>query len=133
MHAHHAHASNDADPKGRVTDPVCGMRVDPDKTAHSAEHAGQRYFFCSAGCRTKFLTNPEKYLGGAKPKLETASGGTIYTCPMHPQIRQDHPGFCPICGMALEPLVATGEHVHNLELVAMTRRFWIGLILSGLC
>jgi Cu+-exporting ATPase len=106
------------------------MRVDPNKTAHSAEHAGQKYFFCSAGCRTKFLADPERYLGGAKPKLETAPGATIYTCPMHPQIRQDHPGSCPICGMALEPLIATGEHVHNLELVDMTRRFWIGLVLS---
>jgi len=130
MHAHHSHATNAADPKGSVTDPVCGMRVDPNKTAHRAKHAGQKYFFCSAACRTKFLADPKKYLGGAKPKLETAPGGTIYTCPMHPQIRQDHPGSCPICGMALEPLIATGEHIHNLELTDMTHRFWIGLVLS---
>jgi Cu+-exporting ATPase len=113
-----------------VTDPVCGMRVAPNKTEHSAEHAGQKYFFCSGGCRTKFLADPERYLGGAKPKLETTRGATTYTCPMHPQIRQDHPGSCPICGMALEPLIATGEHVHNLELVDMARRFWVGLVLS---
>src|SRR5690348_5350864 len=129
-HTHHAHTQDVAGANAMATDPVCGMRVDPNKTAHSAEHAGQKYFFCSAGCRTKFLADPERYLGGAKPKLETAPGATIYTCPMHPQIRQDHPGSCPICGMALEPLIATGEHVHNLELVDMTRRFWIGLVLS---
>jgi Cu+-exporting ATPase len=113
-----------------VIDPVCGMRVDPNKTAHRAEYHERNHFFCSAGCRTKFLTDPEKYVGGAKPKPKTTSGGTIYTCPMHPQIRQDHPGSCPICGMALEPLIATGEHVDNLELVDMTRRFWVGLVLS---
>jgi Cu+-exporting ATPase len=86
-----------------VTDPVCGMTVDPAKTAHHAEHAGQTYHFCSTGCRTKFVANSDAYLGN-KPKPEPkATPGAIWTCPMHPQIRQEGPGTCPICGMALEP------------------------------
>jgi Cu+-exporting ATPase len=110
-------------------DPVCGMTVDPAKTAHKAEHAGQSYFFCSGGCRTKFLADPAKYLAPAQT-AEPAPAGTIYTCPMHPQIRREGPGNCPICGMALEPVMITSEAPPNHELADMTRRLWIGLALT---
>jgi len=112
-----------------VRDPVCGMTVDPHKTPHRHTHAGSAYYFCSAGCRGKFAADPAKYLAppAAKPPVPE---GTIYTCPMHPQIRQVGPGVCPICGMALDPEMATAEAAPNPELADMTRRFWIGLVLS---
>ncbi|HEY7669919.1 MAG TPA: heavy metal translocating P-type ATPase, partial [Hyphomicrobium sp.] len=106
------------------------MDVDPHKTPHRAEHAGRTYFFCAAGCRTKFLANPQRYLAPAAAKAEPVKPGTIYTCPMHPEIRQVGPGSCPICGMALEPLEVTGEEGPSPELVDMQRRFWIGLVLT---
>jgi Cu+-exporting ATPase len=109
-------------------DPVCGMTVDPHTTPHRAEHGGHDYFFCSAGCRAKFTADPKRYLG--KKAAEAVLEGAIYTCPMHPQIRQTGPGSCPICGMALEPDVATAQSVPNPELTDMTRRFWIGLMLA---
>jgi Cu+-exporting ATPase len=112
-----------------VKDPVCGMTVDPHKAAHRVSHAGQPYYFCSEGCRTKFLAAPERYLGPAQA-AEPVPEGTIYTCPMHPEIRQVGPGSCPICGMALEPLLATAESGPNPELADMSRRFWVGLVLS---
>jgi Cu+-exporting ATPase len=112
-------------------DPVCGMSVDPATAEHQAEHAGATYYFCSAGCRGKFVAEPAKYLAPAtQVPPNPAHAGTIYTCPMHPQIRQDHPGSCPICGMALEPEVATEATGPSAELVDMTRRFWIALALS---
>src|SRR6185369_14606426 len=95
---------------------------------HRADYQGHTYCFCSAGCRTKFAADPQKYLGARQ--AETVPEGTIYTCPMHPQIRQVGPGSCPICGMALEPEIAGTEVGPNPELVDMTRRFWIGLVLS---
>ena len=110
-------------------DPVCGMRVDPATAKHRAEYQGHPYYFCSAGCRAKFVADAQRYLSAQLDKTP-AREGTIYTCPMHPQIRQDHPGFCPICGMALEPLVAEAGTQPNPELADMTRRFWIGLGLT---
>jgi Cu+-exporting ATPase len=114
-----------------VIDPVCGMKVDPTASRHHFDHGGKTFHFCSAGCRTKFAAAPETYL---KPKATVpkpaARAGAIYTCPMHPQIRQEGPGSCPICGMALEPLVALAEPAPNHELADMTRRFWIGLVLT---
>jgi Cu+-exporting ATPase len=106
------------------------MTVDPTKTQHHAKHAGNAYHFCSASCRTKFLANPAKYLEpkAAKP---TAKPASIYTCPMHPEIRQDRPGACPICGMALEPVAATVDSGPSLELKDMTLRFWVGLALAA--
>ncbi len=112
-----------------MIDPVCGMTVDPHKTPHRAEHAGHPYYFCSAGCRSKFVADPARYLGEVK-EPELVPEGTIYTCPMHPEIRQVGPGSCPICGMALEPELVTAETGSNPELVDMTRRFWIGTALS---
>ncbi|MCW3837275.1 heavy metal translocating P-type ATPase [Sphingomonas canadensis] len=111
-----------------VKDPVCGMTVDPATTQHHATHQGHDYHFCSAGCRTKFVADPERYLGAAA--AESVAPGTIWTCPMHPEIRQDHPGACPICGMALEPEIATADAGPSAELVDMTRRFWISLALA---
>ncbi|MGD4056805.1 heavy metal-binding domain-containing protein, partial [Xanthomonas citri pv. citri] len=84
------------------------------------------FHFCSAGCRTKFAADPAKYLAKDKAPEPEAPAGTIYTCPMHPEIRQVGPGSCPICGMALEPEVASLETGPNPELADMTRRFWIG-------
>jgi Cu+-exporting ATPase len=112
-----------------VTDPVCGMKVDPATSPHRFDYRGETHHFCSAGCRTKFAAAPEQYLEKRKPTREAPSG-TIYTCPMHPQIRQLGPGSCPICGMALEPEVASLDAAPNPELADMTRRFWIGLVLS---
>ncbi len=118
-----------------VEDLVCGMTVDADTTPHHAEYQGRTYYFCSAGCRTKFIADPQRYLG-SEPKApepmlpEPMPKGTVYTCPMHPEIRQLGPGSCPICGMALEPVVAAAEAPTNPELIDMTRRFWIGLVLA---
>ena len=112
-----------------LKDPVCGMSVDAKTTAHRASHDEQDYFFCSAGCRTRFVADPQRYL---KPASEPAPAipGVIYTCPMHPEIRQEGPGSCPICGMALEPETVAAEAPPNHELIDFTRRFWIGLILT---
>ena len=127
-HEHHHHpVSGD----GKVMDPVCGMTVDPTTSKHRFDYQGHIYHFCSAGCRTKFAAAPETYLDKSKaaPK-EPVPEGTVYTCPMHPEIRQIGPGSCPICGMALEPEVATLDAAPNPELADMTRRFWIGLVFA---
>jgi P-type Cu+ transporter len=121
---HHHHRG------GSATDPVCGMKVDPEKAKHRAEHAGTTYYFCSTGCRSKFVADPAAYLKPAPAAPPPAAAGTIYTCPMHPQIRQVGPGSCPICGMALEPEIAGAETGPNPELADMRRRFWIGLVLA---
>ena len=132
----HNHASGHAcygakasDGAATVKDPVCGMSVDPTTTAHRASHGGQDYFFCSAGCRTKFIGDPMRYLN-PPVEAEPAVPGAIYTCPMHPEIRQEGPGSCPICGMALEPETVTAEAPPNHELIDFTRRFWVGLVLT---
>jgi Cu2+-exporting ATPase len=112
-------------------DPVCGMTVTPD-AAKSLDHQGTRYYFCSAGCLAKFKADPARYL------QPPAAGGTahpppasdqIYTCPMHPEVRRHGAGSCPICGMALEPLMASLDEDHS-ELDDMTRRFGIAVILT---
>ena len=121
---HHHHNA----PAAGVLDPVCGMTVDPHTAKLRADHRGHTYYFCSAGCRTKFIADPQKYLGEREP--EPVAEGTTYTCPMHPEIRQVGPGSCPICGMALEPEIATPDTGPNPELIDMTRRFWIGLVLT---
>jgi len=106
------------------------MEVDPHTTAHHSMHAGRPFHFCSAGCRAKFIADPERYLKPELAKAEPVPEGTIYTCPMHPEVRQVGPGSCPICGMALEPEFVSAEVVPNEELIDMTRRFWIGLALA---
>ncbi len=115
---------------GKAKDPVCGMEVDPHTAKHRATHDGHPYYFCSNGCREKFVADPQKYLAKATAKPAPADERAIYTCPMHPEIRQAGPGSCPICGMALEPLVVSGDAGPNHELIDMTRRFWIGLLLT---
>jgi Cu+-exporting ATPase len=105
------------------------MMVDPQGTEHHADHAGATHHFCSAACRAKFIADPERYLGMTPPPVGAAEG-TIWTCPMHPQIRQDHPGACPICGMALEPETVSAEAGPSAELIDMARRFWIALVLA---
>lgn len=120
-----------------VKDPVCGMDVDSLTTDHSLEHEGSTYHFCSAHCQAKFEANPGDFLNppAAPTAPDAAADGTVdgaveYTCPMHPEIRQPGPGACPICGMALEPVTVTAGTGPSAELADMTRRFWIGLVLS---
>ena len=123
-HRHPVAATDDA------RDPVCGMTVDPTTAKHRHEHEGRSYYFCSAGCRTKFAADPGKYLDKDRVPATPVLEGMIYTCPMHPEIRQLGPGACPICGMALEPEIATADSGPNPELADMTRRFWIGFALG---
>ena len=110
-------------------DPVCGMTVDRATAAHVANHQGDRFYFCSTGCETKFTADPNKYLGD-RPAPEPMPEGTEYTCPMHPEIVQEGPGDCPICGMALEPMTPSLESGPNPELLDFTRRMWIGTPLA---
>jgi len=128
-HDHAGHADTHAHNNTTVRDPVCGMSVDPATSQHRFDYQGETHHFCSAGCRTKFAADPKGYHDKTRVKAEVPEG-TIYTCPMHPQIRQDGPGSCPICGMALEPEVASLDAPPNPELADMTQRFWIGLVLS---
>jgi P-type Cu+ transporter len=128
----HAHAHHQAPAAGgTVKDPVCGMNVDPRTSKHRATYDDRDFHFCSAGCKTKFEANPARYVADAgKPVAVPVVEGAIYTCPMHPQIRQVGAGSCPICGMALEPVTATAEVGENPELTDMMRRFWVGLVLT---
>ena len=106
------------------------MRIDPAKSAHNYAYSAHFYHFCSAGCRTKFAEQPERFLAKKEGKPQPEPAGTIYTCPMHPQIRQTQPASCPICGMGLEP-VTSGENTGpSPELIDMRRRFWIGAALA---
>ncbi|HEU0071593.1 MAG TPA: heavy metal translocating P-type ATPase [Alphaproteobacteria bacterium] len=133
---HHDHSCCAAKPAAppvqtKALDPVCGMTVDPATTPHHSTHQGAEFHFCSAGCRTKFMADPQKYLAPKPVALPSpAAAGAIYTCPMHPEVRQQGPGACPICGMALEPAMPSAEDGPNPELADMSRRFWIGLILA---
>lgn len=177
IHSHHSNSGvvRSAKSEQVVTDPVCGMSVNPESAAGFYEYEGKSYHFCSASCLEKFRREPEKYLAhsshtaaghyqlvqlridektnlytcpmhpevrkqgpGSCPKcgmalepleVQAPQAKTEFTCPMHPEIVRDEPGFCPICGMALEPKIVTGEEA-NEELVDMTRRFKIGLVLT---
>ena len=121
-------------PAGAERDPVCGMTVDATRTTHRAEHAGHSYFFCSAGCRERFMTEPARYLDAADVGAPSArvpkAGEALWTCPMHPQIVREELGNCPICGMALEPMTPSAGDTENPELRDMTRRFWAGVAFS---
>ena len=116
-----------------LTDPVCGMKVSA-QSPNKHEHAGRPYYFCSAVCRAKFIADPELYLNPKQqvpaPEASKAITGAIYTCPMHPEIRQDHPGHCPKCGMSLEPLMPSMNDDENPELKDFSRRFWLTLPLT---
>ena len=131
----HAHDNSGGDGDGagpsatsQLKDPVCGMAVTTD-SPHSLTHKGRSFYFCSAGCKGKFEASPEKYTdpkAKAAPSAPEAEkpGSTVYTCPMHPEIRQDHPGDCPKCGMALEPEMPALDEGENPELTDFKRRFW---------
>lgn len=123
-------SSGAADKAGTATDPVCGMQVDPATTPHHASHDDKEFHFCSAKCRAMFVAEPAKYLAPKPATTVAAPKGTIYTCPMHPEIRQEGPGTCPICGMALEPEMPSLDEEENPELKDFTRRFWWTLPLS---
>ncbi|MEP9366412.1 heavy metal translocating P-type ATPase [Xanthobacter sp. VNH20] len=145
-HAAHAHAAHDhhhADHAAHTghdhsacthahmaKDPVCGMDVDPHTAKHRTDHNGQPFYFCCAGCKAKFEADPDRYLAGKATPAAPVPEGTVFTCPMHPEIRQIGPGSCPICGMALEPELVSLDDGPNAELVDMSRRFWIGLALT---
>ena len=124
-HQGHAHS------RPTATDPVCGMTVNVATAKHTTVHEGQTYYFCNPKCLQKFEAEPARYL---KPGDETpatpVAPGTIFTCPMHPEIRQVGPGSCPICGMALEPAEVSLDDGPNHELIDMSRRMWIGLAFS---
>jgi len=135
QHAHHhdSHShSHDQKAAGEhaVKDPVCGMSVDPHSAEHRSEHGGKTWYFCSSRCQSKFDEDPEHYLSGEQKPEEPVAPGTMFTCPMHPEIRQQGPGDCPICGMALEPEQVSLDDGPSAELKDMTRRFWIGLVLA---
>jgi Cu+-exporting ATPase len=131
--AHGRAAGQDAEV---AIDPVCGMKVRRETAKHRFEYNGQEYLFCGARCRERFQADPENFL---KPKPQQAPtapmrqepAGTIYTCPMHPEIRQVGPGSCPICGMALEPEQVSLDQGPDPELIDMTKRFWIALVLTA--
>ncbi len=134
MTVHHDHSTHSAaatPPGDTALDPVCGMTVDPSTTPHKSKHNGKSYHFCSARCRDKFVAGPAVYLTPAAKIVEADKPGTIYTCPMHPEIRQPGPGTCPLCGMALEPEDASVDTGPSHELADMNRRFWIALALSA--
>ncbi|WP_375173674.1 heavy metal translocating P-type ATPase [Pseudooceanicola sp.] len=116
----------EAEPEAYRTaeDPVCGMTVERATAKHMSKHHGERFYFCSSGCQTKFEGDPEKYLGD-RPEPEPMPEGTMYTCPMDPEIVQDHPGDCPICGMALEPMTPSLDSGPHPEYVDFKRRLWI--------
>src|SRR5229473_5236373 len=116
-------------------DPVCGMTVEPAKAAGKLDYKGTSYFFCSKHCLHSFQSDPGKFLLSPKrekteeKETQEPQGKAKYTCPMHPQIVRDAPGSCPICGMALVPIAGTGE-ADDSELRDLTRRFWVGAVLS---
>jgi len=135
------------------SDPVCGMPVDPSSAAAELEYQGTQYFFCSQHCADKFKTFPESFI---KPSIDPDAGETsnsgqhhkhaesyhsipvtpikgadVYTCPMHPEVRQNYPGSCPKCGMTLEPTAVSRDEPPNVELADMSRRFWISLVLTA--
>jgi heavy metal translocating P-type ATPase len=136
MTSNHHHADHDhgghhrpTEPEG-VRDPVCGMTVDPHTAKHRHTHEGRPYYFCCARCRERFIAEPARYLTPQAAAAPAVPAGAIYICPMHPEVRQPRPGPCPICGMALEPEIVSADAQPNPELADMTRRFWIGLVLT---
>ncbi|MDP8997973.1 MAG: heavy metal translocating P-type ATPase [Pseudomonadota bacterium] len=130
QHSTHSRGNKSDLPEDTAIDPVCGMSVVISTAKHIADYQTRNYYFCGAGCRTKFQASPAKYLEVTTKQAEPVAAGAIYTCPMHPQIQQVGPGTCPICGMALEPQAITADSGPNHELTDMTWRFWIGLALA---
>ncbi|ECR6466393.1 YHS domain-containing protein, partial [Salmonella enterica subsp. enterica serovar Enteritidis] len=137
----------------KVRDPVCGMAILPDRAHSSIRYQDHQLYFCSASCESKFKAHPDRYLTEDASEhshhhhhdhhevspdqikqphhqAEKENSEGVWTCPMHPEIRRSGPGSCPVCGMALEPLVATASTGPSDELHDMTRRFWLGLLLA---
>ncbi|MBD8065114.1 heavy metal translocating P-type ATPase [Devosia sp. PTR5] len=138
-HSHHHGTHNGGGDAAAVQgdtakDPVCGMAVDIATAKHKATYEGSTYYFCSDACRSKFTADPVRYAKtephASKNVVKEAPAGTVWTCPMHPQIRRDGPGSCPICGMALEPELPTEDTGPSPELQDMRRRFWIATALT---
>lgn len=130
MTEEHKHSHGHSHGNTVIHDPVCGMTVNVTEDTDRFEYAGEDYYFCSSRCLGKFSKEPENYLG-ERPEPEEMPAGTLYTCPMHPEIIQDHFGDCPKCGMALEPMgIPSGDEGPNPELIDFTRRFWVGLVLA---
>ncbi|WP_368516357.1 heavy metal translocating P-type ATPase [Rhizobium sp.] len=126
-------AKFEAAPENYLTakDPVCGMVVDRATARHFMKHEDEKFYFCSASCKAKFEAEPSAYLDGNRPAPKPVPKGTLYTCPMHPEVISAHPGDCPKCGMALEPMgVPTADEGPNPELTDFTRRLWISVALS---
>jgi P-type Cu+ transporter len=124
-----------------VKDPVCGMIIDPSSAAGRSDFGGVTYFFCSGSCKQRFDREPTTFAHkseehpssgerAAEPSGQAGPATTRYTCPMHPEIVRDGPGSCPICGMALEPMMPSGGDESNPELDGMARRFWVSLVLT---
>jgi Cu+-exporting ATPase len=120
----------------KVVDPVCGMKILPDKAAGSYAYNGQTYYFCGLKCLARFKEDPEQFLAPKPPVPQPVAShpsapiGVEYTCPMHPEVRQIGPGSCPKCGMALEPMQVTAEEIADPELANMSRRFWVCTVLT---
>jgi Cu+-exporting ATPase len=126
----HSAGSPNGESRAVATDPVCGMKVDPATAKHGASRDGLTYHFCSARCREKFVADPGTYLAPkSKPVEPPAEEGALYTCPMHPEVRQVGPGTCPICGMALEPMMPAADE-DDSELRKVRRKFWIAAALA---
>jgi Cu+-exporting ATPase len=137
MNNHQHHQKNGGSTEKGVKDPVCGMTIDLHTAKHQTDHDGQTYYFCSSGCREKFIADPAKYIGNAKNKIiEPLQEGIMYTCPMHPEILQARPGMCPECGMNLVPTTQTAGQTHDLNkheghnTSSFLQKFWIALGLS---
>ena len=113
----------------QAIDPVCGMRVERASARFMAKFSGERFFFCSGSCQQKFEAAPDDFLGD-RPEPEPMPAGTLYTCPMDPEVISDKPDDCPICGMALEPMTPSLDDGPNPELVDFKRRLWIGAPLA---
>ena len=124
VHGDHHHKNDTA------KDPVCGMSVDMQNAKYHSELRGNSWYFCSARCQAKFGADPDQFLNPESKPAEPMPAGTTYTCPMHPEVRQQQPGDCPICGMALEPEEVTLQDGPSAELQDMTRRLWIGMVLT---
>ena len=119
--------------EARARDPVCGMSVEREGARHTARHAGQTYYFCCARCRERFAAAPEEFLGERpRPEPSPAPEGSLYTCPMDPEVVQAAPGDCPKCGMALEPMLPAAEAGPNPELVDLRRRLRLAAPLAAL-
>lgn len=130
MTSHECAHDHEQEQDAGTKDPVCGMTVDPHTAEYRTQHAGRTWYFCSEHCQSRFETDPDHYLSGEEQAAEPVPPGTMYTCPMHPEIRQEGPGDCPICGMALEPEQVTADTGPSGELTDMIRRFWIGAVLA---